>query len=110
MSHNSCTKFKYIAKLVHRIPLSLPQLKVKKIGRHVSQEIGFYCFHVPAGYNKEVNAINLKEMGVDTPLDVGHELVKIFRKKLKQEDVAEKLRDHVLKLQQSKGTGKGTSK
>ena len=37
-------------------------------------------------------------MGIGSPLDVGYELVKVFEKTLKQEDVAKQLKDHMDKL------------
>ena len=38
-------------------------------------------------------------MGIGSPFDVGDKLVKVFRKKFKQENqIAENLRDHILKL------------
>lgn len=75
------------------------QRKLEKIGYHASRKVGFYCFHIPAGYKAEVNSENLKKMGIGTPLDVGHELVNIFSKTLKQKDVAKELQDHMEKLQ-----------
>ncbi len=73
-------------------------MKREKIGRHVSREVDFYCFHVPDSYRKEINAKSLEETGIKSPIDVGNALVKIFRKKFKQEDIAEKLRNHLLSL------------
>ncbi len=58
----------------------------------------FYCFDVPVSYRKEINAKTLGEVGVKCPLDVGDELVEIFQKKFKQENVAAKLQDHLLAL------------
>ncbi len=53
---------------------------------------------MPGTYRKEINAKSLGEVGVKAPLDVGDELVEIFKKKFKQENVATKLHDHLLAL------------
>ncbi len=45
-----------------------------------------------------MNHKNLKEMGIGNSLDVGYELVKVFEKTLKQEDVAKQLKDRIDKL------------
>lgn len=74
------------------------ELKRGSVGHRISQEVNFYCFNVPDSYRKEINSQSLGEMGIKSPLDVGDELVKIFRKKFKQENIAENLRDHLLKL------------
>ena len=57
--------------------------------------MGFYCFYLPPGYRPEVNAENLKKAGIGGYREVGDELVKIFRDKLDQKDLADKLEKFV---------------
>ena len=46
---------------------------------------------MPPGYKPEVNAENLKKAGIGGYREVGDELVRIFRDKLDQKDLADKL-------------------
>lgn len=50
---------------------------------------------MPPGYKPEVNAENLKKVGIGGHREVGDELVKIFRDKLDQNDLADKLEKFV---------------
>ena len=73
------------------------QKKLQKITHHPSRIVGFYCFYLPPGYKPEVNAENLKKVGIGGHHEVGDELVKIFRDKLDQKDLADKLETFVHK-------------
>ena len=73
------------------------QKKKQKITHHPSRTVGFYCFYLPPGYKPEVNAENLKKVGIGGHREVGDELIKIFRDKLDQRDLADKLETFVHK-------------
>ena len=77
------------------------QSKEEDIGRHPSLNTNFYCFHLPADAAKMFDRKALKEVGIHSPWDVGAQLVDIFEKKNKQNELAEELRSYIKNRRQN---------
>ena len=66
----------------------LQQIK-EKIGSHPSRSMKFYCFRQEP--DSSIKTERLREVDIYGPLDVGKWLVKTFKNKLDQKELAEKL-------------------
>ena len=77
----------------------LVQEKRDEIDHHPSWAVHHYCFHLPE--DSKLRHEHLKEVGIGFPEDVGEWIVKTFRQKLDQKDLADRLKDFLKKQEQS---------